>query len=80
MEDIFGRKNETELSECLYNCGSFAEFDDLLTRLKPKWLKIESDFTKNSPSNKFVRYFEKYKQTQIREDDERSQRPCHGDR
>ena len=57
MDDIF---------ETLYNCD-INEFDQLVTALKQKWSDIEKNHTRNKGEEKFVKYFEKYKQKSFKD-------------
>ena len=51
----------------LVECETLEEFQVKVEEFKDKWRIVEKDYTRNNPPNKFVNYFEKYKEKPIRE-------------
>ena len=50
----------------LYNCLDVNTYENKLTELKERWLEIETRFTRNEPTDQFVKYFEKHKNEAIK--------------
>jgi hypothetical protein len=63
--DLFGGRDMGDDGR-LYDCESEEEFDLKSEAFKTKWDKIERCSTKNNPP-KFTKYFERYKEKQIKE-------------
>ena len=71
VDDIFGTSfpgNKTaDGKDGLVESETLEEFQVRVEELKGKWRIIEKDYTRNDPPNKFVNYFEKYKEKLISE-------------
>ena len=50
----------------LNNCSDVNTYENKLTELKGRWLKIETRFTRNEPGDHFVEYFKKHKNDAIK--------------
>lgn len=64
MVDIFGGWLMGE-DGCLYDCESEEEFDQKCEMFKKKWDELEKLIMKNNLF-KFIKYFVKYKEIQLR--------------
>ena len=50
----------------LCNCSDVNTYENKLTELKERWLKIETRFTRHGPAGQFIKYFEKQRNEPIK--------------
>ena len=70
IDDVFGSsfpQNRTENKKGLVECETLEDFELKVEVLKEKRRNFEKKFTRNDPPNKFVIYFEEYKEKSIRD-------------